>query len=300
MPGDAIALVAAVCWAIANLTIARGARSSADSGAFLSILMTAALSGAVWLAAGGLGRLAPAAASPVGLGWFVVGGLLSLFFGRVLMYASIHWLGAVRGSSVKRLGPVFSVVLAVLVLGETLNMTIVVGMFLIFAAFAVLVAENGAAARDTAPTPARRNPGLWLGVVSAFAYAAGNIARKWGLEVLPDPTLGVFVGAVAAGMAYLASALFVASYRQAVVATFTHFNPWMIATGVLSSAGQVLFFVALDRSTVTRVTLIVSAEVFITMALSVWLGTNRERLTRPVWLAAALGFAGSIALVAFR
>lgn len=299
MTGDLIALGAALFWAAAGLTIARGARSSADNGAFLSILLTAALSGVIWLAAGGVRRLEPALESPSGLGWFVVAGLLSLFFGRVFLHASIHWLGAVRGASVKRLGPVFSVLLAVLVLGETLNLPLVVGMLLIFAAFGVLMAEAGWSGPGAQPT-ARINPGLWYGGISAFAYGAGNIARKWGLEALPDPTLGVFLGAIAGALAFALTGLFVASYREAVVNTFRIFNPWLIAAGLLASVGQLLFFVALDQSTVTRVTLIVSSEVFITMALSTWLGTARERLTRAVWLAAGLGFAGTVAIMASR
>jgi len=299
MSGDLIALAAALFWAVANLTIARGARSSADNGAFLSILLTVGLSGAIWLGAGGLARTAEAAAAPSALAWFAVAGVLSLFFGRVFLHASIHWLGAVRGASIKRLAPFFSVLLAVLVLGERLTLPVVAGMLLIFGAFAVLVMEAGWPAAGGEPTR-RINPGLWYGGISAFAYAAGNIARKWGLDELPDPTLGVFVSALAGALLFLATALAVRSYREAVVSTFTRFNGWLVVTGVLASLGQLLFFVALDRSTVTRVTLIVSCEVFITMALSAFLGSARERLTRPVLLAAALGFAGTVVIVAMR
>lgn len=299
MPGDAFALLAALCWATANLTIARGARSSTDNGAFLSILLTGVLSGGAWLAFGGPAGLAAAAAVPAAWGWFGLAGLLSLFFGRVFLHASLHWLGAVRGSSIKRLAPVFSVVLAVVVLGEVLDMSLVLGMLLIFAAFGLLVAES----RGSSPAPGTvgfGNPGLWYGVVSAFAYASGNIARKWGLEVLPDPALGVFVGALAGIAMYLLTALFADGYRQAVIRTFRSFNPWLLASGILASCGQLLFFVALDRSTVTRVTLLASSEVFITMALSAWIGTSRDRLTPAVWLAAGLSLAGTILLVAFR
>ena len=48
MQGDALALASAACFAVANVTIVRGADpESGDNGAFLSLLLTAAISGAL-------------------------------------------------------------------------------------------------------------------------------------------------------------------------------------------------------------------------------------------------------------
>ena len=75
--GDALALASATCFAISNVTIARGARDREDNGAFVSLLLTAAISGAGWLAVG-LGR----GFEPVtgrALLWFAGAGVLTAF-----------------------------------------------------------------------------------------------------------------------------------------------------------------------------------------------------------------------------
>jgi drug/metabolite transporter (DMT)-like permease len=44
--GELLALLSACCFAASNVTITRGARDSQDNGAFMSILLTAAIAGA--------------------------------------------------------------------------------------------------------------------------------------------------------------------------------------------------------------------------------------------------------------
>jgi drug/metabolite transporter (DMT)-like permease len=294
--GDALAFAATLCWSAANVAIARGSTAdgahATDNGAFLSILLTAVLSSLLWLVMADPGG----GTNLRGVLWFALAGFLSIFVGRVFLHSSIQWLGAMRGASVKRLMPVFSVVLAVTVLGEPLTAALVAGMALIFAGFGVLVNESLQAPEPGGAGRGHRwlaNPGLWYGAVSALAYAAGNVARKWGLDAMPDAALGVAIGAVTGTLLFLMTATVMSSYRDAVRSTFTRWRPWLVAAGVLASAGQILFFFAIDRSTVTRVSLIVSLEVFFTIGLTVLFIGARERLTRPVVVAAGLGFAGT-------
>ncbi|NBW79902.1 MAG: EamA family transporter, partial [Betaproteobacteria bacterium] len=115
---DIIALLAAMCWAGANTFIARGSsHQGGDNGAFLSILMTVLIAGVVWLIGGGTDRQL---LNLEGLAWFVIAGALTIFVGRVFFHSSVQYMGAVRSSSVKRLVPLFSVLLGVLCLGESL------------------------------------------------------------------------------------------------------------------------------------------------------------------------------------
>jgi len=51
--GEWLALLSACCFAASNVTIMRGASAKGqDNGAFLSILFTAGIVGAIWLAKG--------------------------------------------------------------------------------------------------------------------------------------------------------------------------------------------------------------------------------------------------------
>ena len=291
MTGELFALASAACFAAANVTIVRGAApGDADNGAFASLLLTSAIAGAGWLAFG-LARGFPDV-TPRALAWFAGAGVLTAFIGRVFGYATVQHLGAMRASAMKRLNPFFAVALGVGVLGERLGAGAIVGMLLILTSFAVLVLRGGGR-RDAGPVAAFLNPGFVYGPVSALGYATGYLLRKMGLGETPDAFLGTLVGALVGASTFVLAGLFRPRYAAAVRATFSRPRPWLLAAGVLSSFGQIAYFFALTHAPISRVALIASIEVFITMFLSVLLLRASESLTVPVLAAAMLGVAGT-------
>lgn len=303
--GELLALVSACCFAASNITIARGADANAqDNGAFLSILITTVLAACVWIATSlRNGWPHPGLAS---LLWFAAAGVLTMFIGRVFLFASVQHLGAVRASAVKRLNPVFSVFLAVLVLGESIDAFTAIGMLLIFSSFGVLVRQSLTSAAGAGPAPGAQAPscqnrlkslGFFYGPVSALAYAVGYIARKQGLDLTPDAALGTMVGSLVGALVFVIAARFVDSYRQSMRAALTCFNPWLFAAGILSSVGQLLYFAALSHTTISRVALMTSMEVFVTIFLSVIILRKTDQLSLPVLQAAGLGVAGTMFIV---
>lgn len=68
--------------------------------------------------------------------------------------------------------------------------------------------------------------GYLHGPISALAYASGYIARKHGLLIAPDPSLGTCVGALAGIVLFVALAPVVGSLSSDLRATFSEFNPW--------------------------------------------------------------------------
>lgn len=304
--GELFAFLSTCCFAGANVTVSRGAGAKGqDNGAFLSILMTAAIAGAVWaisLSAQGRPRIQVGA-----LLWFAVAGVLTIFIGRVFLFASVQRLGAVRASAIKRLNPVFSVLLGVLVLGEPVNRSMLLGMLLIFASFGVLVWRSLIASRAEAGEGGATSSLSWLGIlgnlgyfygpVSALAYATGYVARKQGLVVTPDPAFGTMFGSVVGALCFVLAAQFAASYQNAVRATFSTFNPWLYGAAVLSSLGQLLYFTAISYSAISRVALISSMEVFVTMFLTLLIWRSREQFTPSVIIAALLGMVGTLFIV---
>lgn len=302
MTADLVAVLAAVCWAFANTCIARGSIRGGDNGAFLSICLTMLLAGAFWLFGLDLERLPRL--DPVGMLWFALAGALTIFLGRVFFHSSVQHLGAVRSSSVKRLVPVFTVVLGITLLGETLQPPVLAGMALVFAGFALLVVESrrkAGAAGIHAPQGPRisrwLSAGIVYGVVSALAYATGNVSRKFGLDALPDPAFGAMFGALVGVLLFLAAATRMHSYRMAVVSAVTVYNPWLLGAGVLASAGQLLYFVAIDLSSLSRATLIVSIDVFLTILITLIFFRGRETVSAYAVGAAVLGFMGTTVII---
>src|SRR5260221_3446418 len=168
MMGDALAFASATCFAISNVTIARGARPEAeDNGAFVSLVITTVISGALWLALGLARGFEPVTGRA--LLWFAGAGVFTAFVGRVFFYASVQRLGAMRSSTLKRLNPFFAVLLGVAVLHEQLSGGMTIGLALLAASFAMLMAG----ARGNAARPAGADGGSF---VARFGYAYGIVS----------------------------------------------------------------------------------------------------------------------------
>ena len=222
---DIIALLAATCWAGANTCIARGSsHQGGENGAFLSILLTAFIAGVVWVIGGGTDGQA---LNTEGLAWFAAAGALTIFVGRVFFHSSVQYMGAVRSSSVKRLVPLFSVVLGVVCLGESLSLSALLGMVLIFAGFGVLVWESKQKIAPLDPSgPVPQGP--------------TRQTLRMGMVHISEPAFGAMLGALVGAVLFLASAVFLQSYREAVKNTLQKPNPWLLSAGILASVGQLL------------------------------------------------------------
>jgi drug/metabolite transporter (DMT)-like permease len=297
--GDAFAIASAMSFAVSNVTIARGARPGAeDNGAFVSLLLTTLIAGAAWIAMGvarGFETVTPRA-----LSWFAGAGVFTAFVGRVFFYESVHRLGAMRSATLKRLNPFFAVVLGVAVLGERITGGMTAGMLLLLASFGVLMIASpatGAASETRGSRLARA--GYGYGVLSALGYASGYLLRKMGLAEAHDALLGATLGCFVGVLLFLLTASFSADYARAVRATFARPNAWLIGAGVMSSLGQILYFAALNRSPMSRVALISSMEVFVTLFLGFVFLRSRETLTPALAAAAILGVAGTVFIVGF-
>jgi drug/metabolite transporter (DMT)-like permease len=301
--GVTFALLSMTLFSIANITVIRGFDGKTrSSGAFLSIVITFVLSLAIWLFQVSRNGWSPVSVTAVA--WFALAGVLTIFIGRVFLYASIQRLGAVRASAIKRLNPFFSVLLGVLLLGEAVTRPMLAGMILIAIGFAVLVRQSLQASSGQADSPSGKgvfhrmlNLGYLYGPVSAFAYASGYVARKEGLLILPDAALGTMIGALTGIIVFTATACLLRNYRDDLRQTFTTFNPWLWVAGVMSSLGQICYFVALSYSSISKISLITSMEVFVTIFLSMVIFRSKEKLTFDVIIAGLLGTAGTVFVI---
>lgn len=303
--GVTFAILSMTFFSSANIAINRGYDGKTRSaGVFLSIIITFLLSGAIWACAGVRDGWVPIDRTAVA--WFALAGLLTMFFGRVFVYQSIQYLGAVRASAIKRLNPFFSVLLGVTLLGESVSGPMLLGMVLICTSFGVLIHQSLKEAPEAYRHGIRHsrfdriiNLGYLYGPISAFAYAAGYVARKQGLLILPDAALGTMIGALTGMFVYIVVSRFIRSYRDDLWNTFTVFNPWLLAAGIFSSAGQLCYFVALTYTSISKIALITSMEVFATMFLSFAVFRSRVKMTPDLFLAGGLGVAGTVFVILY-
>lgn len=301
--GELIALLSAVGFSLSIVMVKKGTKvDSKNNGAFISILLTAMISG-VLLIILGLSRGWPLLTQE-GMIWFILAGIFTSFFGRSLLYSAIQQLGSVRSTAIKRLNPFFAVILGVLLLGEPLTIMLLIGMTVIFVSLGILYQDsyqaniannegNEGTVTEDKKVKSIVNIGYVYGISSAACYALGYVLRKNGLLEIPDPFLGSMVGAGVGCLVFVVMALFQKRYRYIVKSSFSHFEPWLIGAGIMVSVGQILYFVALSYTAVSRVALIASIEVIFTILLSAWVFKTRESLTRKVIFASLLSMVGA-------
>ena len=314
--GSLFALLAALGFSLSNVMIKRGTtKTSKNNGAFVSIILTFLISGTVFITIG-LSRGWPIL-NATGLLWFVIAGVLTTFLGRTLLYNSVQYLGSVRATTLKRLNPFFAVILGITILKESFTLTLFVGMVLIFSSFALLIYDNykaneklkknevAAGTVGYVPIQPKKKKFNWkefisvaylYGILSALCYSFGYVARKMGLAEIPDPFFGSMLGAGVGALLFVITALFRERYRSAVVATFTKLEWWLIFAGVFSSIGQIFYFMALARIELSRVALIASTEVLLTIFLSMIFLRKVESYSRLVLFAALIGMVGAMIL----
>jgi len=298
--GELLALLSGLCYATANVSVARSAAGKGgDNGALLSVIITAGAAFALFALSGPVAGAAYD--NPAGLAWFALSGLLTVVLGRALFFRSIASIGPIRASAVNRLNPFFSVLLAALLLGERVRPVAAVGMALIGASFLVLIrqmlARHRAGALDHAAAGGQLSVLAYaFGPASALAYASGYIARKLGLGHLPDSNFGTFVGAFSALAGYVLVSLFLERNRAAFRGLPSSTTRWHLLAAGFISAGQIAQFGALKYIEVSRAVMLTSVEVFASILLSVYV-FRTERRPDPGTLSAALAAMLGVVLI---
>ena len=135
----AFALGAAVSWALSAVLVRFGLRyMPATLGTFLSLLSGVVLMVAV-VAAFQLSEVGELTLAGVGI--FAAVGVFNFVLGRYLNFLSISHLGVARATPITASTPLFAALLAVLLLGETLNALTVLGTAFVLGGIYIVVKQ---------------------------------------------------------------------------------------------------------------------------------------------------------------
>ncbi len=178
----------------------------------------------------------------------------------LLTFAGNRALGPAVTASLGNISPLFSVLLAVVLLGEPLRLWQFVGLMLIVAGILVITVTR---------TQDMRNWRTWALLLPLGAAVLRGVIPpviKVGLEIWPSP--------IAAGLTgYIFSTLTVLMVERARNGRFIVQGPvqgrlWFALTGICNGVGTLLFYAALGAGPVSVVTPLVAAYPMITVGLN--------------------------------
>ncbi|MEY8840550.1 EamA family transporter [Cribrihabitans sp. XS_ASV171] len=273
MIGEALAVLAALAYGLAGVLIVRGKDSAqGDNGVFLSVVMTAVMSGMLWLGRGSVTVDEIATSGGLrAMGIFAMAGIMANVFGRQSMYRATERIGAVRAGLLRRLTPLFALPCAFVILGEVPDPATLLGAGIVLAGVLVYMRKPAGAA----PATPGAGLGLMLGILSALAYALAYSFRGLGLETMPDAAFGTCVGALVGAAWGLATALIGKGARDGWRFITIDRGPRHLQAALALTTGQLLQFFALKHATVLSVSVLGTLEVLFS-ALFVGLVTRTE------------------------
>jgi transporter family protein len=282
------AVVAGLFWGSSPVLVKRGLVGSDVSAATLyqqaTILLTLVFAAVLE------GNLMAQKIAPQPLAVFVATGVVGAYLGRTLFVKSVAQIGASRAQSLNNSSPLITVLLAALLLGETLTPAVLGGVLLIVAGV-FFVTRTESEGRDTG---AART--LTLTSISAtLCYGIVPVLKKLGTDLGGPPVLGALV-MHATGLALLLTLGRLLNielkWPKLPVSSLACF----VGAGVLQGVGSILTLKALLYAPASVVAPIWNTQPIISFFLTKAVLQGIEVVTLRDGVAAALVVAGVLVL----
>jgi len=250
MIGSTLALLSA---AASGLSVVLVGKYSKKTNAFnVSLIISCVGMAILWPLAVLLTDLS--AANFEGLMLFAVGGVLTPGLVRLFYYGGLKKLGASVNSSIFSVYPLYSSLLAVLLLSELLSLENWVGILCIV--LGVVFVEMSFREINGGDKSARKS--LIFPVLGGVTLGISNVIRKYALDVYDAPVLGVAVAYTFSLLPYLLILMLSTSARKelSLKRDFRFF--W--AAGIGQALSWILSFYALSYEEVSIITPLLAVE----------------------------------------
>jgi DME family drug/metabolite transporter len=286
----AFALIPAVLWGFSPILSKRGMAGGGSSlqASLVVVVVDSSLYWAALLVLQGSDTLGGVTVASGAL--FLLSGVVGTALGRLAVFAGIDRVGASINSAVISTRPLFASILAVLLLGEKVTVVTVAGVAVLVGGLAVLALSEGGDITGWEPHE------LLFPLAAAVAFAAGNVARKFGLDVFTGITVleAVALNEVGA-VATLAAYTVVSGRRDAFDAPRRTYG-YFAASGTVTAVALLSLFTALEVGRVVVVDPLAATAPLFTTVFAAFFLRDLERVTTRVVAGAALVVFG-IALV---
>jgi uncharacterized membrane protein len=257
-----LSLLTAFCYGLNAVLIRKGMKNSNPlTGTFVAALVQV-------LIMLGLTILFPSTLSWTGIAFFVAAGILAGTLGRLTNYMSIERLGVPISASVIGSSPLFSMIFAVLLIGEEVTMAVLIGTVLVVVGivFTRIRKDEGNITKSSFILP----------LLAAAFYGASSPVRKIGLNILPEPVLGSLVGAAASFVFF--SAYFATGRGRNTLKLHKDSIGYFAVSGIIVSIGWISMFTAQMAGSVSVVSTLIATNPLFSLVLSLILLRGSEEI----------------------
>ena len=295
--GALLALGSAFSFSVNSILVRRGfadAGATAVQGAFITVLLGVPF-GLVAVVV--TGQLLNFGQVPLD-GYLLVAaaGVVHFCIGRYCNYRSIAAIGASRTVTIQAVALPYSIVLAIVLLGERPTLPMYLAIALILAS-PFLMIDRGQRSASAPAVEIRMAEGVVFSLLASAAYGASPILIRAAME---DATgvaaIGTFV-AYAGASAVLLASLVLPAQRHLVGAINFRYMRLFGGAGLSVFMAQLLRFFALALADVTIVDPLMRSVGVFTLILSYLVNRRLEHITLGVVLGVLVSFAGSVLLV---
>ena len=249
MLGIALALLSAMSFGLSQIFV----RKNLEKSNPLYISLTVTIMGNILLWPLALYFTDLTAVNTEGLLLFIAAGFLAPGIARLFYFKGMKTAGISANASIFATYPLYTSIIAVMLLGEALTIENWTGLACVMAGV-ILVGRQTNSNQATNAT----KKGLIVPVLGSLAIAFSQIVRKEGLNVYNQPLLGVAVGYTTSLIVYLAVLAFSKNSRPRNFSRQDIQYFWKPGAGI--AAGWLLSFLALSQEMVSIVAPLLQTE----------------------------------------
>lgn len=221
---------------------------------------------------------------------FAAAGILNYSVGRYFVWKSISRIGANRANVVASTQVVYAVAIAILVLGQSVNLSEGAGILLVM--MGIFIIAFGKLGSSTIDRGVRRSGMLW-GALGALLWGISQVLMQVGIEWYSNATTATFLVSVASLFGIAPVLYFAKKYQQKdPFRTERGSLIMVVVAGLLANFGLYFRFVALQNTTLTVVATVNATNPLVTLALSYFLIREVEYVNTRTVLAILVSVAG--------